>query len=97
MNIVNNKDQTRFELERDGHTAQLVYRMNGNTMYIVHSEVPKELSGQGIASKLAVTALEYAKDNEHLVGVICPFVATYVKRHPEWYDIYDPKFKPKVL
>lgn len=77
----------RFEIERDGHTAFLEYVLSGNVLQLLHTEVPDALQGKGIASELAKSALEWARQNGKKVDVICEFVAGYVKRHPEYRDL----------
>lgn len=93
MEVVNNKEQHQFEIKIDGHQAELVYRLRKHkTLFLLHTFVPDELSGKGLATLLAETALNYAKDHNYLLAVLCPFVAAYVKKHPEWYDLYDRNF-----
>jgi predicted GNAT family acetyltransferase len=77
----------RFELERDGQIAYLEYTLTGDVLALIHSEVPESLRGQGMASELAKTALEWARENHKKVDVICPSVAGYVKEHPEYADL----------
>ena len=62
----------------------------------MHTFVPDEIGGRGIASKLASTALQYAKDQGHKIAVLCPFVAAYVKKHPEWYALYDKEYHQNI-
>jgi predicted GNAT family acetyltransferase len=92
MEIVNNKKQLQFEVLLGGHKAELVYRMRKKTMFFMHTKVPKEIGGQGVASKLASTALEYAKEKGFKIAVLCPFVSAYVKKHPEWYALFDREY-----
>ena len=42
------------------------------------------LRGRGIAGTLAKTGLEYARDNNLKVDVVCPLVANYLSKHPEF-------------
>ena len=77
----------RFEIERDGHIASLEYNLAGNVLQLIHTEVPKELEGMGLASELAHEALEWARAQGKRVDVICEFVAGYLKRHPEYADL----------
>jgi len=53
----------------------------------MHTEVPLKLEGKGIASALAHYSLEWAKENNIKAKVLCPFVAIYLKRHPEYNEI----------
>jgi predicted GNAT family acetyltransferase len=77
----------RFELERDGHVATLDYTIAGRVLALLHSEIPKELRKTGIASTLAKTALDWARENHMKVDVVCPFVANYLGSHPEYSDL----------
>jgi predicted GNAT family acetyltransferase len=77
----------RFELERDGQVAYLEYTLTGDVLALIHSEVPASLRGQGLASELARTALDWARENHKKVDVICPSVAGYLKEHPEYADL----------
>ena len=40
----------RFEIERDGKVAYLEYTMTGSVLGLIHTEVPAELRGLGLAS-----------------------------------------------
>jgi len=66
--------------------------MKDGDIAFMHTEVPEVLSGKGIAGALAVYAFKYAKENNLPVIVYCPFVKTYLKRHPEYNVQLDPKF-----
>jgi len=77
----------RFELELNGHVATLEYTLSGDVLALLETEVPEALRGTGIAGRLAKTALDYAREQHLRVDVICPFVAGYVKTHPEYSDL----------
>jgi hypothetical protein len=77
----------RFELERDGQVAYLEYTVAGNILELLHSEIPSSLRGTGIASTLARTALDWARDHQMRVDVVCPFVASFLVTHPEYSDL----------
>ena len=65
----------------------LEYRHYHNDIALMHTSVPESLNGKGIASALAQYALGWARTHNKKVKVYCPFVATYLKRHPEYRDI----------
>ena len=77
----------RFELQQDGKTAYLEYTIAGNVLGLVHTEIPKELRGRGLSSELTKSALEWARENNMKVDVICPSVAAYLERHKEYSDL----------
>src|SRR5215468_8510038 len=74
----------RFEFERDGQVAYLEYAFDGSVLQLIHTEVPKELRGTGMTASLAQAALEWAREHNAKVDIICPSVATYIKNHPEY-------------
>jgi uncharacterized protein len=77
----------RFELERDGHVASLQYTVAGRVLALHHTEIPEALRGSGIASTLAQTALDWARDHHMKVDVVCPFVAAFLESHPEYSNL----------
>ena len=77
----------RFELERDGQVAYLEYSMTEKVLGLIHTEVPDTLRGLGLATSLAETALQYARENNLKVDVICPSVLDYLAKHPEYSDL----------
>jgi uncharacterized protein len=58
MNVINNLDRQRFEIDVDGEFAFIEYHMNDGTVYLMHTFVPDNLRGQGLAQKLAKFALD---------------------------------------
>lgn len=87
--IRNNETLGQFEANLRGFLAVAEYRRVKDRIIFTHTEVPRELEGQGVASRLAFTALEFAKREGLVVMPLCPFIAGYIHRHPE--------YKPLVL
>lgn len=77
----------RIEIERDGKVAYLEFNLGGNVLELIHTDVPKELRGMGLASALAERALKWAREKGYKVDVICPFVHEYIDKHPEYADL----------
>ena len=77
----------RFEIERDGQIAYLEYTLAGKVLQLIHTEVPEALRHQGLAAELAKSALDWARENKVKVDVICPSVAEYMGKHPEYSDL----------
>ena len=80
----------QLELETEGSIAFIEYKLVPDKLFLIHTEVPPELEGKGAASAIVQKALQYAKDNNHKIVPICPFVQSYLKRHKEWDDIVAP-------
>lgn len=85
--VVHNDAQSRFEIHEDGQIAQLAYTQTGDEIALVHTEVPPSLEGDGYGSALAKAALEYARAAHLRVIPSCPFVAAYIRRHPQYQEL----------
>jgi uncharacterized protein len=76
-----------FRVDVNGQVGKLVYRRDGDTISLLHTEVPEEFEGQGIAGRLAHAGLEFARAEHLTVVPICPFVAAYIRRHSEYQPL----------
>jgi uncharacterized protein len=74
-------------LEVDQRTAVATYRLKGNVITFIHTEVPPGLRRQGIAARLVAGALEDVRTHGWRIHSICPFVTSYVERHPDVHDL----------
>jgi predicted GNAT family acetyltransferase len=86
-NIVNNKERSRFEVLLNTEYAFVDYRWHNKNLAIMHTEVPKEYEGKGIAAVIVKYVLEYAKKEGVKILVYCPYTAMYIKRHPEYNEL----------
>jgi hypothetical protein len=85
--IRDNPALSRFELDAAGGTAILNYRLDHGVMALNHTETPPPLRGRGIASQLVAGVLETARARGLKVVPRCPFVRTYLAKHPEFGDL----------
>ena len=88
--LINNNQglKKRFELHLGDQFAFIDYILNKNgVMFLTHTEVPNELAGKGIGTVLVKQALEDIKAKGLTLVPLCPFVALYIKRHPEWKEL----------
>jgi predicted GNAT family acetyltransferase len=85
--IVNNVAQHQFELVVDGHLATAHYEIKGNVVTFVHTEVPPELGGKGVGSKLVQGALDQVRASGMKVTAECPFVKGWIGKHPAYQDL----------
>ena len=91
--VNNNELSQRFEIHEGDEVAFLEYRYFKNDLALMHTFVPQQLEGMGIASTLAHYALEWAKEHEKAVIVYCPFVAAYLKRHTEYNNMIVKNYR----
>jgi predicted GNAT family acetyltransferase len=72
----------RFSTVVDGERAVLDYRLDGNTMTITHTGVPRPIGGRGIAAELVQSALAAARGQGWTVVAACSYAADYMAKHP---------------
>ena len=87
ITVVHNKEEQRFEAEVNGQLAEADYSLRDDRIIFTHTGVPRSIGGQGVASKLIKTALDYARENNLKVVPLCSFVAAYMRRHREYQDL----------
>ena len=81
------KGQGAFVIEDGGEVvAEMEITINKNDLVARHTEVSKQLKGQGVGAKLLGAMVQYAKDHQLKVVPLCPFVNLQFRRHPERYD-----------
>lgn len=88
--VSNNEAANRFELHIGGHMALLAYRRTPHKIILTHAETPRELEGRGLGGKVVRAALEFACERGLKVVPLCPFVAWYIQRNPEYMDLVSP-------
>ena len=89
IKVIHNTSSSRFEAGIGKELAVLEYHLTGKVMAITHTEVPASLEGQGIASQLAQSAFEYAREKSYRVIPACEFIVVYLKKHPEYTDLVE--------
>ncbi|MEX0875233.1 MAG: GNAT family N-acetyltransferase [Actinomycetota bacterium] len=87
MTVERNDSTERFETELDGHAAFLTFHENGERLNLIHTEVPDDLEGRGVGSQLVRAALADARERGLKVVPTCPFVRSFLERHPEEQDV----------
>jgi len=87
MRVIDNKEENRFETEIDGYKAIIEYSVLPGILSLNHTEVPKELSGKGIASEMTEKVLLQIELRGLKVIPVCPFIKKYIDKHPEWKSI----------
>jgi uncharacterized protein len=81
--ILDNPPESRFEVEIDGHRAELVYHRSGQRLVLIHTEVPDALEGHGLGGRLVRAAVDLAAAEGLTVVPKCPFARSWLERHPD--------------
>lgn len=85
--VKDNPAGSRYELDVDGYTAFVEYRLHPDFIDLIHTVVPKELGGRGVGTKLAQGVLADVRARGLKVKPTCPFIAAYLKKNPEAADL----------
>jgi|HubBroStandDraft_4_1064222.scaffolds.fasta_scaffold372114_2 predicted GNAT family acetyltransferase len=85
--VSDNTSQSRYELTLAGGIAFIDYTVSGTVRTLTHAEVPPAMRGGGVAARLTSGALELARSQGIKVIPRCPYVVTFIERHPEFQDL----------
>lgn len=81
--VIDDLEWHRFLYPEYGVEAQLVYRVTGDRLILLHTEVPDDLGGRGIGGRLVRAAVERAEVSGETVVPWCPFARTWLRDHPD--------------
>jgi len=91
LTIEDNPEVRRYEARIGDQLAGWVdYGRVQSRLVALHTEVPPEFGGRGIASALVRRVLDDARAAGQTVTPRCPFFKTHFKRHPEDADLLEP-------
>jgi uncharacterized protein len=96
VNVVMNEATRQFEAELGGELAFAEYRLVDSGIILPHTVVPEAFEGKGVGSALAKAALGYAREQGLKVIPLCPFMAGYITKHPEWHDIVHETYRERL-
>jgi predicted GNAT family acetyltransferase len=94
--VKDNPEARRFEASVGQHLAIAEYDVTGEGMRFFHTEVPPELGGKGVGSKLAAACLQACRDRGLQAMPDCSFIAGYIKKHPESHDLVHPRYREQL-
>jgi uncharacterized protein len=88
LEVIHNAEEGRFEValgeDKIGRTE---YFLRDGVYVFVHTEIPPEFGGRGIADKIAKFALDYVQGEGGTVIARCPFMSKYIQRHKEYQSL----------
>jgi predicted GNAT family acetyltransferase len=88
INVVDNPAASRFEVSLDGRLGGFAaYRREGDVVVFTHTEIDDEFEGHGLGGRLVQRALDTVRASGGRVRPQCPFVKSYIERHPEYADL----------
>lgn len=88
LRVVDQPARQRYEaLLGERVVGYTEYRLVGGRVIFFHTEVDRAVEGRGVGSRLAAGALDDAKARGLRITVKCPFIAAYIRRHPEYETV----------
>ena len=90
--VVHNQGKSRYEIFVDGELAGFThYDLSNGVARFDHTEVQPRFNGRGLGTTLVKGAFDEVRAaGQWKIRAVCPFVAIFVKRHPEYDDLVVP-------
>lgn len=86
--LTDNPEESRYEVRVQGELAGFVtYHRRGQAISLQHTEVEPAFQGAHLATRLARCALDDARKRDLVVLPFCPYISSWVKKHPEYTDL----------
>ena len=82
-----NETDFRFEVPTKDGIAYVDYRWSSETLMLLYIFVPVSFRGKGISSVLLEHVLNYAIEKKVKIKVFCPYIAKYIRMHPEYQGL----------
>lgn len=88
IEVADNPAEHRYEIRVGSELAGFTqYRQRADGLAFPHTEIEDRFEGQGLGGKLVSFALDDARSRGLAVLPLCPFVKSYIERHPEYLDL----------
>ena len=89
VTVTDNADKQRFEahLEAGELAGVLTYTRRDGVAVYPHTKVDRRFEGRGIGGVLVEAALDDARARGLKVDPVCPFIAAFIERTPEYKDL----------
>jgi uncharacterized protein len=92
--VVDVPERSRYELRiGDRPVGVAAYHRRGERIAFTHTEVDEACEGRGFGSRLAHEALEDVRRQGLEVVPLCPFMAGYIQRHPDYEELVAPDYR----
>lgn len=86
--VADNAAKSRYELHVGDQLAGFVnYRLRGDVINLIHTEVDPKFQGAGFAGHLAKATLDDARARHLMVLATCPYIRSWIRRHPDYADL----------
>jgi len=92
--LSDNQERHRFELHVGSELAAFSeYNLLKNGILFTHTEVLPAFEGRGVGSAIARYALDEVRRRATMAIPVCPFIAAFLRKHPEYQDLVAPEHR----
>jgi uncharacterized protein len=82
--VVDNPELQRYELYvGDDLAGQIAYSRRNGAVTLIHTEVDAAFKGRGLGDAIVAAALADLEQRGIPMIPVCPFVRSYLERHPQ--------------
>ena len=86
--VLERANRRRYEVYADDVPAGLLsYRLAGDRLCLIHTEIESPYEGNGLGSVLVKHVLEEARQRQRTVVAYCPYVQGWIDSHTEYSDL----------
>ena len=86
--VQDNPGESRYELVLDEQVVgEILYRLAPDHVELLHTEILPSLENKGLGARLVAGALDDIRARGLRVVPFCPFVRSYIRRHPDYADL----------
>ncbi|MGA0567985.1 GNAT family N-acetyltransferase [Rathayibacter sp. KR2-224] len=86
--VHDDRDASRYVIELGGQmVGAAYYKRFDDHIVFTHTEVDEGHQGEGLASVLVQAALDDVRGSGLRVVALCPYVRSWIARHPEYQDL----------
>jgi predicted GNAT family acetyltransferase len=84
LDVKNDEKAGKFYATVEGQEAKIEYEKSGEVYNLLHTFVPEELRGHGVAEQLVTGALEQIQRQGARFLPTCPYIQGFLKSHPQY-------------
>lgn len=95
QSVIDDTAARQFAVHMDGTVATQEYKLHGDRLHLVHTEVPAAFRGHGVGGRLVEAALAKARADHLTIVPWCPYARTWLKEHPDQSSDVSVDFKSR--
>ena len=96
--IIHKPSMNKFLIRLEpGKFSFLGYSIKSGKLYIKSTYTHPDYRGRGIARRLVLEAVRYARENSLKIVPVCSYAVSFFKKYKECIDVLDPEEGLKAI